>query len=208
MKKIIITLFTIFALFGCASIPKHMTITTNLNIQHDDKNAKIIFYRPSNSVGAGRFIEISEIRNNNIDYLGYISDGSGIIHSAKPGKHIFSIFNGVPDSIRWMILFNQDISSSFEIDVEAGKYYYVEVKTFLPSNVIPINQSNIDKLDKLNSIKWTYPNEHAKKILEKNADKYYKSWLTAVEKKRIYYMKKEDGINQWLGIKNTGSTLK
>lgn len=214
MKKFIMAVFLVFMIFGCASLPKHMTVSTNININNDYKNAKIIFFRPSdNPYASARFIEINEIKNNNINYIGYLSFGSGIIYNAKPGKHVFALFNGLPNSYRWLGIFNwyyffdSGFSHSFEIDVEAGKYYYVKVNSFKPA-VVPINQSNIDKLDNLDNITWVYPNEQSKSVLDKNAEKYYKSWLTAVEKKQIFYMKKEDGINQWLGKKNTNSTSK
>lgn len=214
MKKFIMAVFLVFMLFGCASLPKHMTVSTNININNDYKNAKIIFFRPGDNLSASaRFIEINEIKNNNINYIGYLSFGSGIIYNAKPGKHVFALFNGLPNSYRWLGIFNwyyffdSGFSHSFEIDVEAGKYYYVKVNSFKPA-VVPINQSNIDKLDNLDNITWVYPNEQSKSVLDKNAEKYYKSWLTAVEKKQIFYMKKEDGINQWLGKKNTNSTSK
>lgn len=211
MKKFIMAVFLVFMIFGCSSLPKHMTVSTNLNIQSDRQNAKIIFFRPGDNLSASaRFIEINEIKNNNINYIGYLSFGSGIIYNAKPGKHIFAIFNGLPNSYRWMSIYHMlddGTSSSFEINVEAGKYYYVEVKTFKPY-IIPINQSNIDKLKKLNNITWAYPNEQAKKIIEENAEKYYKSWLTAVEKKQIFYMRKEDGLNKWFGKNNSNSTSK
>lgn len=214
MKNFIMAVFLVFMIFGCSSLPKHMTVSTNININNDYKNAKIIFFRPSDNLSASaRFIEINEIKNNNINYIGYLSFGSGIIYNAKPGKHVFALFNGLPKSYRWLGIFNwyyffdSGFSHSFEIDVEAGKYYYVKVNSFKPA-VVPINQSNIDKLDNLDNITWVYPNEQSKSILDKNAEKYYKSWLIAVEKKQIFYMKKEDGINQWLGKKNTNSTSK
>lgn len=43
MKKVIMAVFLVFMLFGCASLPKHMTVSTNPNITNDYKNAKIIF---------------------------------------------------------------------------------------------------------------------------------------------------------------------
>ena len=181
MKKVIMAVFLVFMLFGCASLPKHMTVSTNININNDYKNAKIIFFRPSdNPYASARFIEINEIKNNNINYIGYLSFGSGIIYNAKPGKHVFALFNGLPKSYRWLGIFNwyyffdSGFSHSFEIDVEAGKYYYVKVNSFKPA-VVPINQSNIDKLDNLDNITWVYPNEQSKSVLDKNAEKYYKS---------------------------------
>lgn len=187
MKRIILILFALFALYGCALTPKQMSISTP--VIKTDNSAKIVFIRPYNFYGSALPVQIIRVdENKNVYYVGEFYSGYGTIHNVKPGKHIFGI-----SGERW---------TSLAIDAEANKFYYVRLYVkpgFWAANfgLTPIKSINeLKELDK--DLKWIFPNNDAKQYIFKRKDKFYRDWMKAVNSNNMIFMQKEYGLKEWI----------
>lgn len=187
MKRIILILFALFSLYGCALTPNQMSISNP--VIKADNSAKIVFMRPYNFYGSALPVQIIRVdENKNVYYLGEFYSGYGTIYDVKPGKHVFGI-----SGERW---------TSLTIEAEANKLYYLRLNVkpgFWTENfgVTPMN--SISKLKKVSKdLKWIFPNDDAKQYIFKHKDKFYKSWMKAVNSNNIIFIQKEYGLKEWI----------
>lgn len=192
MKKNIFMVVAILLMYGCASIPTHMSyVSNNTKITNSNDYATIVFFRPANFFGSAIPVTIIEIVNNeNVKYVGQLFSGAGVLYKVKSGKYTFGI-SGKP----W---------SSLEVNAAANKYYYVALypKLFQANFAVkPVRDMKSTYITHdIKHIKWIKPNDKAKDYLVNNANSFYTSWLASYH--NITVIPKEFGFDNWLGVIN------
>lgn len=194
MKKNIFMVVAILLMYGCASIPTHMSyVSNNTKITNSNDYATIVFFRPANFFGSAIPVTIIEIVNNeNVKYVGQLFSGAGVLYKVKSGKYTFGI--------------SGEIWKTLEVNTDTNKFYYIAI--YATPGVFQANfatqpikdRSSLYITHDIKYIKWTEPNENAKSYIMQNANSYYASWLAGAG--NISAVTKEFGISEWFGVIN------
>ena len=106
----IVALLFLFSV-GCAKMPlrgDYVEEKSPPQIQADEQNATIVFFREWAFTGGGMSYFITEDTNN----IGLLKAGSYFAYRATPGKHTYSA--------------ETEARSSVTLDVQPGQIYYIE----------------------------------------------------------------------------------
>ncbi|MDR0354013.1 MAG: DUF2846 domain-containing protein [Opitutaceae bacterium] len=166
---------------GCAS--QHMTRTaSNIHPPIPDKQAQIVFMRPS-SFGGAIQSSLYEVRGDAQEFLGIVSAKTKLAHHVPAGEHLFMV-----------VAENADFMAA---NVEAGKTYYVLVSarpgvwkarfSLIPIHNDPAEKYNLTDPQFANWVKST----HFVELLD-SGRKWYEDHANNISQMRRDYMAKWD----------------
>lgn len=108
---IVVSIFLALLFSGCAG--SYMVKVPNNVIPPSQEKATIVFMR-SSFVLSAIGVEVFEVNDGKLSFVGYLGNGSKIAHQTEPGEKVYMAFGGAAD---FMIA-----------NVEAGKTYYSIVR--------------------------------------------------------------------------------
>ena len=116
MKKIYYTLGLLLVLIttGCASGGKLMSTSESGEIEKPDADEAVIVFMRTSFVASAIGVELFEIENDELKFVGSLPYGSKIAHATTPGEKVYMTYGLAAD----FMLAN----------VEAGKTYYSIVR--------------------------------------------------------------------------------
>lgn len=109
--KLILATAAVALLSGCAS--SKMVVQENQQlVAPADGKAQVVFLR-STFVGSAIQASVYDVTSGEPEFIGIVSNGTKVAHSAEPGKRVFMVVSEAADYM--------------EADLSAGKTYYAMV---------------------------------------------------------------------------------